>query len=289
MGHVGKQSNNTEKSKIEKVKKVFTDLEEFELSPKIESRHRKMSLTVTKQYQMERKYSKKGFVHQRTIGNEYETSKWWYDNDDDDVVDDDVTTKSDSVNFEKCKIRRKLSFPSCRDGSYVKTDVKYTRKKDATLLALIFKKQTSFDVKKDGGEMEKSKDNNNKYMKIPDFSFSSNEIASSGDGGDGDGSGDMVGQETTGRRVNRDEINGVVLISGNVSSDKTGSFVTNNIININGPDNQMGSKSKKMSRSCGQVEIIPYDPAAQENFLRATMSIFLAVSPPSSKIQVMIN
>lgn len=231
------------------MKKVFTDLEEFELSPKIDSKCRKMSFSGPTSYRFERKYSQKTLTHHRTVS-------------DEKGGEHRSRASTDPVNFEKCKIRRKLSFPSTVDP-LPKCEGKMPKKKDTTLLALIFKKQASFDVKKEGKEAvvdkgKDNKDNKNKSRKIPDFSFS-NPVS--------------LGVESQG-----------LTADGKCSSD-----VGLNECKTGFDSGRVGSTPKVMSRSCGQVEIISCDPAVRENFLRATMSIFLAVSPPSSKIQVKIQ
>lgn len=239
-------SCDSQEIKVETVKKVFTDLEELELSPKIDSRVRKMSLTGSKQLgNFERKYSQKSLHYQRTITYETETIEHRY------------RSSTNPVNFEKCKIRRKMSFPSANE-SFTKCDGKLAKKKDATLLALIFKKQSSFDVKKDGKEPAADAKSKEKPRKIPDFSFS-NSASPDPSVREGIQSDFKCGFES----------------GSSLTEPKTAFY-----------SGRVGSTPKTMSRSCGQVETLTYDPAVRENFLRATMSIFLAVSPPSSRIQV---
>lgn len=104
-------------------------------------------------------------------------------------------SSASSLDFQTCRLRRKLSDP---------------RKKDTKLLALIFKKQSSFDVK-----------------------------------------------------------------------PSTSSPVSPGAV---APPSPM---FRLKTRSCGQVAdaVAATDPTVRENFLRATMSIFLSVSPPG-RLQV---
>ncbi|KAK6621810.1 hypothetical protein RUM44_001617 [Polyplax serrata] len=256
--------------KVEAVKKTFTDLEEFKLSPKMgtrESHSRKMSLTNPNSVQvsLERKYSQRGpaLSHQGSL----------VPLDEPESGTKGARSTTDNVNFEKCKIRRKLSFPSTSTGEATSKPemVKLPKKKDTTLLALIFKKQASVDVKKEketGDKTAAEKDKEKEKMakerprKIPDFSFSNS----------GSPGADFESRED--------------LVQG--PDFKCGSDIglSRNELKTGFNLGHVGSTPKTMSRSCGQVEIISSDPAVRENFLRATMSIFLAVSPPSSKMQV---
>ncbi|KAL0277641.1 UNVERIFIED_CONTAM: hypothetical protein PYX00_004863 [Menopon gallinae] len=133
--------------------------------------------------------------------------------------------KSLNEEFEFCRVRRKLSFPCVPPDAVWKTPPK---KKDTTLLAMIFKKQSSVDVKC-----------SQPGRRVPDVSVDARRLP-----------------DPEPRTCPEAE----ELPSGGV-----------------------GAAQKTMSRSCGQVEMISGDPA-RENFLQATMSIFLAVSP-TSRIQ----
>lgn len=255
-----------------KLKKVFTDVEEFELSPKIEVRDRKSSLTNQKPNLLERKCSNKslGYVSMDKDSNEFGYGE--------DFRMSLLPNKQ--FNFETCKIRRKLSFPSVGDGLIKGSsfgdskESKFSKKKDTKLLALIFKKQSSFDVKKDSKELSsisssptvecKSKE---KPRKIPDFSIS-NPVSP----GNSVGLDYPIGKDSVGLDP---EFKCCSDIGLNIN-ESAGKF----------DSGRVGSTPKIVSRSCGQVEMVSSDPAIRENFLHATMSIFLAVSPPSNKIQV---
>lgn len=265
--HHDRQGSQTEppehpqENKVEVTRRKFTDVEEFELSPRIESRDRKSSLSSGKQSHLERKSSNKSLGY--LDGSDFGGSE--------DLRMNLLPSKQ--LSFETCKIRRKLSFPSvvdaCKSGDSSGKETKFPKKKDTTLLALIFKKQSSIDVKKDTKESSPTVESKpkEKPRKIPDFSIS-NPVSP----------GSTLGLEYA--------KGGAALDPDWKCCSDIGLNLNQNQISSKFPSGRVGSTPRIVSRSCGQVEMVSSDPAIRENFLHATMSIFLAVSPPNSKIQV---